>query len=264
MRWSVVIPVFNERDYLPATLRSLAAQSRPFRLILVDNASTDGGIDVARSIIREGRLDAVILREESAGQVHALKRGIDAVDTELVAICDADTWYPPHYLAQAEALFDSRGPGCVAAAALLLPADRNGLKARFKRGRQLAAARLMPRQNHTSGAAQCFRLEALRQAGGYDARIWPYVLKDHELMHRVLTLGSQAYHPQLWCHSSDRRKNRRNVRWTLAERIAYHLTPFTLKDRFFNAFLAPRFAARGLGDVCLRQRSWDEPPEQQT
>ena len=46
LRWSVVIPYFNERDYLPATLASLYTQDmRAFRLILVDNASTDGTRD---------------------------------------------------------------------------------------------------------------------------------------------------------------------------------------------------------------------------
>lgn len=262
MRWSVIIPVFNERGYLPATLRSLATQSIPFRLIIVDNASTDGCIEEARRIIAECRLDAIVLREERVGQVHALKRGVDAADSEFVAICDADTWYPPHYLQQAETLFDSHGPGCIAAAALLLPPSGRGLRTRLKRWHQLTAARLMPRQNHTSGAAQCFRLAALRRSGGYDARIWPYVLKDHELMHRVLLLGSQAYHPELWCTSSDRRTSRRGVRWTLAERLAYHLVPFHLKSRFFSDFLAPRFAARGLGDTCLRQRPWEAGAEQ--
>ena len=51
LRWSVVIPYFNERDYLPATLASLYTQDmRAFRLILVDNASTDGSGALAREI----------------------------------------------------------------------------------------------------------------------------------------------------------------------------------------------------------------------
>ncbi len=257
MRWTVVIPVFNERDFLPATLRSLAQQSLPFRLVLVDNGSTDGCIDDARAIIAETGIDAQIITEPTPGQVHALKAGIDAADSELVAICDADTFYPPHYLERAGELFDAGGMDRVATAALLLPENPHGFRATLARWHKLGAARLMPRQNHTSGAGQCFRLNALRAAGGYDAAIWPYVLKDHEMMHRVLQLGTQAYDRDFWCISSDRRTSRRNVRWTLGERIAYHLTPFSMKTRFFNNFLAPRFAARALGDTVLRQRAWE-------
>ncbi len=258
LRWSVVIPVYNEKDYLPVTLESLAAQTCRFRLLLVDNGSTDGCIEEARRLIARHAIDARILREDTPGQVHALQRGIDEASTEFVAICDADTWYPPHYLARAQELFDAGGPARVALGALLLP-DQSaaGWHTRLKRWHQLAAARIMPRQNHTSGAAQCFRLATLRAAGGYDAQLWPYVLKDHELMHRVLLLGTQAYDRDLWCVSSDRRTSRTNVRWSLGERLAYHLTPFSWKSRFFSDFLAPRFEARRLGDTVLRQRAWE-------
>ncbi len=252
MRWSVVVPVFNEAGYLPRTLCALAEQDAPFRLIIVDNGSTDQGIDAARAFVAERGLDAVFLAESTPGQVHALKRGLAAVETEFVAICDADTWYPAHYLSTAQALLDEGGAACVVAAGYLR-ADTHG---RSRAGlHRLLAARLMPRQNHTSGAAHCFRTQALRAAGGYDAAIWPYVLKDHELMHRVLKLGSQVYDPHLWCVSSDRRGDRRAVRWSLVERLAYHLTPFDLKDGFFQC-LAARFEARGQRDVVLRQRAW--------
>jgi glycosyltransferase involved in cell wall biosynthesis len=254
-RWSAVIPVFNERDFLPRTLLSLAAQTMPFTAIVVDNGSTDGCIEAAKALAAKHGLDARFLHEPRAGQVHALKRGLDAADTELVAICDADTWYPPHYLESAERLFDAKGLGCVAVAACNLP-EREGWRRRKAAWHKLSAAWIMPRQNHTSGACHCFRLDAVRAAGSYDAALWPYVLKDHELMHRVLRLGTQAYHRDLWCVPSERRRDRSGVRWSLAERLLYHVTPFGLKTRLFHEFLGPRFAARGLGDMALRQRSW--------
>jgi glycosyltransferase involved in cell wall biosynthesis len=262
MRWSVVIPVFNEAGYLPRTLGSLGEQHAEFKLIIVDNGSTDGCIEAARLLVALMGIDAVFLHEPRPGQVHALKRGIAAVETEFVAICDADTWYPPHYLASAEAMFDDGGAECVAASAWLRREEGGETRAFWSRLHRLSAARLMPRQNHTSGAAQCFRTGALLAAGGYDARIWPYVLKDHELMHRVLREGGQAYHADLWCISSGRRKSRKAVRWNLAERIAYHLTPFELKDRFFHDYLAHKFEARGQRDTVLRQRTWEEPQVQ--
>jgi glycosyltransferase involved in cell wall biosynthesis len=255
MRWSAVIPVYNEARFLPATIESLARQDRPLRLIIVDNGSTDEGIPQARRQVAELGVDTLFLSEPTPGQVHALRRGIASVATEYVAICDADSWYPPHYLARAEALFLNRGRSCVAVAACLRKSssphrlDWNSL-------RQLVAARLMPRQNHTSGAAHCFRTASLRAAGGYDADLWPYVLKDHELMHRMLKLGGLAWHHDLWCTSSDRRQDRSHCRWTLGERIAYHLTPFASKDRFF-AELARRFETRGQRDVVLRERGWE-------
>lgn len=254
-RWSVVIPVYNERDFLPRTLLSLAVQTVPFRLIVVDNGSTDGCIAAARALVAEQGLDAEFLDEPQPGQVHALARGIAAARGELIAICDADTWYPPQYLERAAALFDARGPRCVAVAACN-PSTEAGWRARLAIWHKLFAARLLSWQNHTSGACHCFRLDALRRAGGYDARLWPYVLKDHELMNRVLRHGSQAYDRGLWCVPSDRRRDRGGVRWTLGERLLYHVTPFRWQDRLFHRILAPRFAARGLGDTVLRAQPW--------
>lgn len=257
MRWTVVIPVFNEAGFLPRTLGSLAAQHARFRLVVVDNGSTDGGVEAAVEFARTAGLDAVFVEEPHPGQGHALRRGLAEVRTELTAVCDADTWYPPHYLSLAAQLFDSAGEGCVAVAAYQRREGAGPLRDRLSRLHRLGAAWLMPRQNHTSGAAQTFRTAELRAAGGYDPAIWPYVLKDHELMHRMLQRGSQRYHRDLWCVPSGRRADRRAVRWTLPERLAYHLTPFELKHRFFHEFLAARFEARGQRDQVLRQRNWE-------
>jgi hypothetical protein len=37
------------------------------------------------------------------------------------------------------------------------------------------------------------------------------------------------------------------------------LTPFAWQRQLFHDFLAPRFAARGLGDTVLRAQPWQEP-----
>jgi glycosyltransferase involved in cell wall biosynthesis len=260
-RWTAVLPVYNEAAYLPATLASLIAQARPPRVLLVDNGSTDGCIDAARAQLAASPLEHEIIREPRPGQVHALAAGLARLETEFVAVCDADTLYPPHYLAAAERLFEAGGERRVMAAAWLRPERGSAARHALARAHRLAAARLLPRQNHTSGAAQCFRSEALRRAGGYDARRWPFVLKDHELAHRMLKLGTQAYAPELWCISSARRASRRHVRWTLSERLLYHATPFALKDWFFYTFLAARFTRRGQRDTVLRQRAWDQAGE---
>lgn len=256
MRWSVVMPVYNEEAFLTRSLGSLARQAVPFRLILVDNGSTDRSREVARGLIRAAGMNAVMLDEPRPGQVHALVRGIAAAETELVAICDADTWYPASYLAEAGRLFDREGGRCVATGAWQRPEREGRVRHLLRMAHQVGIAHLLPRQNHTGGGAHCFRTAALKAVGGYDPARWPYVLKDHELMNRVLGLGRQAWSAKLWCVSSERRGDRRRVRWTLAERIAYHVVPFEWKHRFFHQFLGPRFSARGQADTCLRERSW--------
>ena len=93
--WSIIVPFFNERDFLGGTLASLAAQTRSFTLVLVDNGSTDGSARVAVETCEALGLDWVLLNERRPGKVFALTTGLERVRSPLVATCDADTWYPP-------------------------------------------------------------------------------------------------------------------------------------------------------------------------
>ena len=124
----------------------------------------------------------------------------------------------------------------------------------------VAAARVLPRQCHTGGAGQAFETAALRRAGGFDGDRWGYVLEDHEIMHRMAKLGSLAYGGTLWCAPSPRERNRDSIRWTLAERILYHVTPKPARDWFFYAFLSRRLAARRLSSDRIRERQFHAEP----
>lgn len=262
-RWTVVIPYYNEENWLPATLESLSRQRlRPFRVILVDNGSTDGTPTLARQWAQAQQGIAVsLLHQPTPGQVHALHMGITAADTEFLAIADADTIYPPHYLEAATSHLDAAGPGTIGFIAHDTGPDPDSAGERI--GRFLYThiiPRLLSHQAHGGGYAHLMRTAPFKASGGYDPALWPYVLKDHELVNRLWKLGRISYAQDLWVQPSPRRADRKAVRWTLFERILYHLTLPGQKDWFFYSFLKPRFAARGQKDTVLRQQSWTPPP----
>jgi glycosyltransferase involved in cell wall biosynthesis len=256
--WSVVLPYFNEVDYLPRTLESLAAQTlRPTRLVLVDNASTDGSATVAREVMgRYPHIATLHLSEPRPGKIPAMATGLREVATPFVATWDADTWYPPEYLARCNQLFLSGGPACMAVLACYIHGPPDSPESIRKRHKILRKARRFPNACHAGGYAQAFRTEALRAVGGYDERIWPYVLSDHEIVHRLLKKGRTAYSFDHWCLPSTRRTDRRRVAWNRFERLIYRYSPSIAKDWFFYRFLAKRFAARGLNNTRLREQSW--------
>ena len=256
LRWTALVACYNEQAFLPAMLGSLLAQSVPCRIVVVDNGSTDLTMMLAKDMLR-GAPEAIVLSEPRPGQVHALAHGLRHVDTEFVAICDADTYYPQHYLAAAMRLLGRPDSNIVAACAWPRPHPRPTLANMLTATHRLTAQRLMPRQNHVNGGSQTFRSAALLAAGGYNPAIWPYVLKDHELMHRVLHFGSQAMSADLWCRPSPRRGDRQQVRWTLTERLAYHTSRFHRRDAFFHNWLAPRLQMRGQRDTVLRDQPWN-------
>ena len=253
-RWTVLIPFFNERALLDATIVSLAAQDAPFELVLIDNASTDGSADVAAATCRRLGLAFTLLIDHRPGKVNALQSGVARTRTRFVATCDADTIYPTDYLRQAELLLEAKG--AIAGGAYFVASDATADDHKAASARIARAASLLPRQCHTGGAGQVFHTDALRRAGGFDAARWGYVLEDHEIMHRMAKLGPLAYGGTLWCAPSHRERDRDSIRWTLIERILYHTTPGPARDWFFYDFLARRLAARRLTSDRIRERQF--------
>jgi GT2 family glycosyltransferase len=92
---SVVIPNWNRRDLLLATLRSLATQtSLPETVFVVDNGSTDGSAEEASSA------GATVLRlDRNQGFARAVNRGLARVATPWVVILNNDVELAPDYLA---------------------------------------------------------------------------------------------------------------------------------------------------------------------
>ncbi len=254
LAWTVLIPFFNERDYLPATIESLARQNTPFTLVLVDNGSTDGSAAVAEAACRNHRLDYLLITERTPGKVAALRAGLAWVRTRWVATCDADTLYPTHYLEAAESILSR--PGHVVAGAYFIPPEMGEAARMVESSRFLAAARLLSRQCHAGGAGQAFCTRSLRAAGGFDPARWNFVLEDHEVIHRTMQKGRMGYSNEMWCMPSLRERDRDSIRWTLVERLLYAAAAPIAGDWFFYTFLARRLQRRRLLSNRIRERQY--------
>jgi len=254
--WTIVIPFFNEAEFLPVTLRSVAALDGPFRLVLVDNGSTDGSSDVARQVCGALGIDFTLVTEACPGKVHALRAGLARVRTRFVATFDADTHYPPHYLVAAGKLLDK--PGVAVAGGYFTHGPQWQRRDAFTGAHVVAAGKLLGHQCHAGGAGQVFNTEILRRAGGFDPNRWNLVLEDHEIIHRVGQFGTMAYGMDLWCHPSPRERDRESIRWTLRERLAYHFAPRSKQARFFYDYLGRRLRARKLSSERMRERAFHQ------
>ncbi|TLM97491.1 glycosyltransferase family 2 protein, partial [bacterium] len=91
---SVVIPAYNEEDYLLGCLESIKKQdyTGEYEVIVVDNASTDNTAKIA--------LDwgAKVVYESKRSPASARQKGAEVAKGELIAFIDADTQAPTHWL----------------------------------------------------------------------------------------------------------------------------------------------------------------------
>ena len=249
IEWTVLIPFHNERDHLAATLASLAAQSEPFALVLIDNGSTDGSGAVASDACDRLGLPFRLIEERRAGKVAALSAGSRLADTRFIATCDADTYYPPEYLARARRLLENGG---VMVGARFRPRAAKPWVRWVAALHLFIAALILPGQCLSGGAGQAFRADGLEAAGGFDQAQWDFVLEDHEICHRLASQGEILYDPDFWCDPAQRDRKRPLTRWTLGERLLYHLVAGSAGNWFFYKFLAGRLAKRGLDSARLR------------
>ena len=101
---AVVVPFFNRRNTLLATLVSIEKQTlAPQRVILVDDGSTDDGTVVARAWIDKvrGQLECSLHGQTNAGPSAARNRGLDqARDCAYVAFLDSDDVWPSDFLSR--------------------------------------------------------------------------------------------------------------------------------------------------------------------
>jgi len=94
---SIVVPLFNKAGYLSRALDSIFAQEyHDFEVIVVDDGSTDDGLEVARAH-KDKRLR--IISQANAGPGAARNRGLAECNGSFVAFLDADDAWMPNFLA---------------------------------------------------------------------------------------------------------------------------------------------------------------------
>ncbi|PPS87935.1 bifunctional polysaccharide deacetylase/glycosyltransferase family 2 protein [Streptomyces sp. MH60] len=89
---SVIVPAYNEKECIEATLRSLARSTHPVEIIVVDDGSTDGTAEIAESL---GLPGVRVVRQANAGKPAALNNGVRHARYDIVVMMDGDTVFEP-------------------------------------------------------------------------------------------------------------------------------------------------------------------------
>jgi cellulose synthase/poly-beta-1,6-N-acetylglucosamine synthase-like glycosyltransferase/peptidoglycan/xylan/chitin deacetylase (PgdA/CDA1 family) len=108
---SVIVPAYNEKECIAATLNSLAASTHPIEIVVVDDGSTDGTAEIAESL---GLPNVRVIRQENAGKPAALNNGVRNARYDIVVMMDGDTVFEPDAVHQLVQPFADPGIGAVA------------------------------------------------------------------------------------------------------------------------------------------------------
>ena len=93
-RLSVVIPVYNELQWIREIVRRVQAVPIPKEIVLVDDFSTDGTRSILLEMEKEPGIK-VVYHEKNQGKGAALRTGFKHATGDVVLIQDADLEYDP-------------------------------------------------------------------------------------------------------------------------------------------------------------------------
>ena len=96
-RVSIIIPLFNDEDFVATALQSCLAQTLvDIEIICVDDASTDATVEIVEEIRRRDARVRLIRQPENRSAFQARRVGIEAANAPYILFLDGDDELAPH------------------------------------------------------------------------------------------------------------------------------------------------------------------------
>lgn len=205
VRFSVVIPAFNEEKNIGKCLEALTRQTtrEPFEVILVDNGSTDGTVREARRFAKRLRLR--IVRERRRGRGAARTRGFREAEGAILLSTDADAMVPPRWIAGLTRILlrDASAAAVTGTPRITDCAPMQNAVFNATIPHFLRANLLLLRHHGLSGFSFAIRKDAYERAGGFNPNTDAY--EDLDLALRVHHVGKILFSDRYPVEFSGRR-----------------------------------------------------------
>ncbi|WP_263261101.1 glycosyltransferase family A protein [Pseudomonas sp. RIT-PI-S] len=174
---SVIIASYNHRPYVEASIRSVLAQTyQPVELIVVDDGSTDGSVELLQELVAECGFSLTF--QPNMGLSRTLNAAIARSAGSLIVPFGSDDIMFPHRLAtQVAYLQDKPEVGICSANIENIGPDGQILPEKEQRKRNLPFRRLdfadlfFDRKPGPTAATLMLRREAFERVGGFDPNI---------------------------------------------------------------------------------------------
>lgn len=104
---TVIVPIYNTKDFLSECLDSILKQTyRNIQVILVDDGSTDGSLEICKAYIEKDER-IMLIQKPHSGLVEARKAGVEQAKGKYCIFVDSDDWIAENLLESVLLLTDN-------------------------------------------------------------------------------------------------------------------------------------------------------------
>lgn len=129
----IIFVTYNRLEFTTKSLESIFSRTKyPYRLIVVDNDSSDGTKGYLRDLHQQGKIHELILNSENIGLERALQKGLEKVESGRFVTTDNDCIAPSLNPCWLEQLYDLMNENTEFAAVALRPQVLIGVGQIFK------------------------------------------------------------------------------------------------------------------------------------
>ncbi len=104
MKFSIIVPVHNNENYIESCVKSLVSQNRAIEIILVENNSTDNSANICQKLASE-KANIIYHSTTIKGVSNARNEGLKLATGDIIGFCDGDDNYEPSVLEKIEKAF---------------------------------------------------------------------------------------------------------------------------------------------------------------
>jgi glycosyltransferase involved in cell wall biosynthesis len=123
---SILIPVYNNCRYIGAAIESALAQTHePLEVVVVDDGSTDGSLDVAQQYARRDPRVRVVAHSTNQGLPATRNQAVETARGEIIANLDSDDLAMPNRVAR-QLTYLQAHPECIVLGGQALFIDEDG------------------------------------------------------------------------------------------------------------------------------------------
>lgn len=207
LKFSVVIPAYNEEAYIERTLNSLKHQTlKPYEIIVVDNNSTDKTAKIAEL------MDARVLFEKEKGIGPTRDKGFREAKGDIIATSDADTTFPADWLLRIKKEFEKDSKVVAVGGPYKFDTEKKKNTIKILTKIVIFMDKLVNLgKSNIPGANASILKNAYLRAGGYKEKYF----EDLGMSLRLKKLGKVIFLKDLWVTTSYRRYEEKGLFKTL-------------------------------------------------